>query len=108
MGGPTPLSWTEINAYNVASCSNLTAWEKEQIRSMSEQCCAWLQKGKSITQSSPFNPFFESIESRDKMRDNVNDQWKAMKAARKAAKQQKPPEAKIKKTGNGAYKLKGA
>lgn len=86
MGGACPISWTEINSYSEASRNDYTGWEKEQIRIMSEQYCSWLQKGKDINQNSPHNPFIESQEALDKQRDIVGDQWKALKAARKAAK----------------------
>lgn len=96
MGGACPISWTEINAYDTASCNFYTGWEKEQIRHMSEYYCSWLQKGKNPNQPSPFNPFIEDQEALDKQRGIVDGQWKALKAARRAAKEKeaankKPP-----------------
>lgn len=84
MGGAAPVSWSEINAYSIASGCRLDCWEKEALRNMSEQYCGWLHKGKDNALQSPYNPFEESEEAMEKQRDIVNNQWKAMKAARKA------------------------
>lgn len=84
MGGQSPISWTEINAYSIASQNNYDAWEKEAIRKMSENYCSWIHKGKNNNIQSPYNPFIESQDALDKQRDIVSNQWKSMKAARKA------------------------
>jgi hypothetical protein len=84
MGGAAPISWGEINAYSIASGSNLDCWEREALRIMSEQYCSWMYKGKDVNLPSPYNPFEVSEEAREIQRDIVNKQWKAQKAARKA------------------------
>lgn len=38
--GAVPLSWTEIEAFNAACALDLQAWEKRQIRSMSQVYCS--------------------------------------------------------------------
>jgi len=88
MGGASPISWSEINAFSIASGVNLDCWEKEALRTMSEQYCSWMHKGKEPALQSPYNPFKESEEAMGVQRELVNSQWKAMKAARKASKGQ--------------------
>ena len=89
MGGQSPVSWTEINAYSIASQNIYDAWEKEAIRKMSENYCSWIHKGKDVNSKSPYNPFIESQEALDTQRNIVNNDWKAIKAARKARKKAK-------------------
>ena len=59
-------------------------WEK-----MSENYCSWIHKGKDVNSKSPYNPFIESQEALDTQRNIVNNDWKAIKAARKARKKAK-------------------
>lgn len=44
--GASSITWVELDAYSRLSCSNLTAWEAEQIINMSSQYCSYLIKGK--------------------------------------------------------------
>ena len=86
-----PLSWQEIYSYNSITHSNLDSWEALQIRKMSELYCSYLTKGKSISCPPPYqgmDDLFGDEDKLDVMRNNVNNQWKRLKAARKAAKKQ--------------------
>ena len=99
MGGATPVSWSEINHYSLASGCNLDCWEKETIRLMSEQYCGWMHKGKDVSVQAPYNPIQESEEALEVQRGIVSNKWEAIKAARKAAEAQKDNHSK------GNYKL---
>ena len=74
MGGQSPVSWTEINAYSIASQNIYDAWEKEAIRKMSENYCSWIHKGKDVNSKSPYNPFIESQEALHTQRNIVNNE----------------------------------
>ena len=47
--GQFAVTWQELDAYSRRSCSELTAWESDQIMMMSQQYCAYLHISKKPT-----------------------------------------------------------
>lgn len=45
MGGPVPLPWQELDAYNRITGNVYSAWSLTVIRSMSEAYSSWYAKG---------------------------------------------------------------
>ena len=57
--GTYPVTWQELESYSRLSCSNLTAWESEQIINMSSQYCSFLNIGKKPSEP-PYQREFDS------------------------------------------------
>lgn len=45
MGGLTPLSWSELHAFDSCGRLNLGAWELSRLMEMSRSYCSWQAKG---------------------------------------------------------------
>lgn len=55
--GASPLPWSEINAYSEGSGINLTVWEKQMVRMMSQQYIVFKNFGTQNRRAvSPYKP----------------------------------------------------
>lgn len=57
MGGPVPLSWAELGAYNRAVCGVYNSWTLCIMREMSQAYVSWYNKGgrqKDIADDVPY------------------------------------------------------
>jgi len=56
MSGATPLTWLEIQSFDSASAYDLTAWEKRQIKTLSERYCSGLSAYTNPKAPPPYCP----------------------------------------------------
>lgn len=61
--GMAPLTWLDVKAYSDITGSNLTAWEADNVITMSRQYCVWHRKGEEQGCPSPWTDGYNIVEA---------------------------------------------
>ena len=59
--GLSPLPWAELLAMNKALRYDLSPWQMQVIRQMSQSYCSWIKKGESASCDPPVEPTDEDV-----------------------------------------------